>query len=362
VAVASGDTVATIETNALAALALQTDLPVTVAADAGTGVDFVAQCKGTIGNQIMLGVCLQAGEHVPAGLTVTVTPMASGATDPSYSGAITAMSEDQYNTVAIGLCSATAVGLFVTELESRWGPMRQIEGQSFAAFYDTRANLTTLGNGFNSFAFTLVGAEKSATLPLPWELAAATAGRSAAQAQVDPSRALTGISYTGYSAAARGAGFTRSQRDILLSDGVSTILAGSDGRALIERLVTTWQTNAQNIPDTSYQDLTTVRLLAALRFSLRARIASRFARFKLMDDGNVVPPGQPIVTPSTIRAECLALFQDWQDLGWVENLAQFKAELLVERDQSDPNRVNIILPPDLVNNLLVTAAQFAFKR
>lgn len=362
VAVVKGDTAATLETNALAAMALQNDLPVTVAGDSGTGLDFTAVNKGTIGNQIFLGVCQLPGEHVPAGFTVTVTAMASGATDPSYSSAVAALVEDQYNTIALGLCSATPTGLFVTELESRWGPMRAIEGQAFAAKYDTRANLTTLGNSFNSLSLTVVGAEASALLPLPWELAAATAALSAQRAQVDPARALTGAIYPGFSAAKRGTGFTRAERDILLSDGISTVKAASDGRLLSERLVTTWQTNAQSIPDTSYQDLTTVRLLAALRYSLRARISSRFGQFKLMDDGNVIPPGQAIVTPSTIRGEVIALFQDWQDLGWVENLNQFKAELLVQRNQSDPNRIDMILPPDLINNLLVTAAQFAFKR
>jgi phage tail sheath gpL-like len=88
---------------------------------------------------------------VPGGLTVTVTAMSGGATDPSYTAAITAMAEDQYHTVVSGLCTSTVVGAFVTELESRWGPMRQIEGVLFAAFADTRANLTTLGNSFNSW-------------------------------------------------------------------------------------------------------------------------------------------------------------------------------------------------------------------
>lgn len=363
VAVASGDTAATLETNALAAFALVTnDLPVTVAADAASGVDFTATAKGTVGNQIQIGLCLLPGERVPAGITPTITAMASGATDPSYSGVITAMSDDQYATIACGLASATALGLFVTELESRWGPMRQIEGQAFAAFYDTRANLTTLGNSFNSFALTLVGAEKSALLPLPWELAAQVAARSALQAQVDPSRALTGLSFAGFSAAPRGSRYTRAERDILLSDGVSTVYAGSDGRLLIERLITTWQTNAQSLPDKSYFDLTTVRLLAALRYSLRSRMSSKFARFKLCNDGVAIPAGQPIVNPSILRGEMIILFQDWQDLGWVEGLEQFKTELVVERNVSDPNRVDMLLPPDLINNLLVTAAKISFKR
>lgn len=364
VPVANGDSAATIETSALAQFALADNgIPVTVAANAGTGVDFTATQAGTIGNSIFLGHSLLPGERPPAGVVPTVTAMSSGATDPSYAGVITAMAEDQYHTIASGLASSTVLGLFITELESRWGPMRAIEGQVFAAAYDTRANLTTLGNTFNSFSCTLVGAEKSALLPCPWELAAQTAALSALQAQTDPSRALTGLSFSGFSAAPRGARFTRAERDILLSDGVSTVYANpQDGKLRIERLITTWQTNAQSLPDKSYFDLTTVRLLAALRFSVRARISSKFARYKLTDDTTPIPAGQPIVNPAIIKAEMIVLFQEWQDLGWVEGLDQFKSELVVERNQSDPNRVDMILPPDLINNLLVTAAKISFKR
>lgn len=371
VPVVNGDTAATLETSALAAFAAYTDesgpsLPVTVAANAGTGVDLTAVQHGTMGNQIMLGVALRPGERIPAGVTVTTTAMASGATDPSFAGAITAMGEDQYNTIVSGNSGDTVLDLFEAELESRWGPMRQIEGQVFAALYASRANLTTAGNARNSFSSSLIGAELSALLPLPWELAAAVAARDAVQAQVDPARALTHLSLPGFSAAPRGTRFTRAERDILLSDGVSTVMAASDGRLLIERMVTTWQTNAASLPDTSYQDLTTVRLLAALRFATRARISSKFGRSKLVSDNTVIPAGQPMVNPRIIRSELLALFLDFMELGWTENFAQYKAELLVERDidsgGTDPNRVNALTPPDLVNNLLVTAVKMSFKR
>lgn len=360
VAVTSGMTVASLETAALAAFALEPDLPVTVAANASTGLDFTAVNKGTNGNQIFLGVCLLPGERVPAGITVTVTPMASGATDPSHATLVTAMGEDQYHTVSIGSVDATEIARYVTEFESRWG-LRQIEGHLFAAKYETQANLTTFGNTFNSANLTVVGAEKSALLPAPWELAAQTAAVSAVQAQVDPSRAFTGVSYSGFSAAPRGSRFTRAERDTLLSDGISTVHAGSDGRLRVERLITTYQTNALSLPDTSLMDLYTVRTLAALRESLRNRISTKFANFKLVDDGSEIS-GQPMVSPSIMKGEILTWFLDCQQLGWVENFEQFKDELAVERDENDPNRVNAILPPDIVNAFLVGAFQLQFRR
>jgi phage tail sheath gpL-like len=360
VAVATGDTAATIETNALDALALTDDLPVTVAADSGTGVDLTARQKGTAGNQIMLGVALGDGERVPAGITVTVTAMASGATDPAHSAAVTAMGEDPYATVVMGLVDSTETGAMVTELESRFGAMRAIEGSLFAAKYDTRANLTSLGNGYNSAMFCLIGAEKSALLPLPWELAARVAAMDAMQAQTDPGRATGGQKIPGVRGAHRGSRFTRAQRDTLLSDGITTVVTTRDGALTLERLITTYQTNALSVPDTKLRDQQRIRLFDACRYSTRVRLGTKFARFKLVADGASIPIGQPMTNPKGVKAEVCALASEWEKAGWIQDLKTFVAECYVEIDGSDTNRVNIILPPNFVDMLLVAAAKISF--
>lgn len=359
VAVAIGDTATVLETNALAAFGQVADLPVAVAGNTGTGLDFTAKAKGTQGNDIRLGVSLSAGERVPAGIVVTVTQMASGATDVDYAAMVTAMADDQYNTIVLGNNLDANLELIATELDSRWGPTRQNEGFAFVGANDTQANLTTAGNGLNSPFVIFCGFENSALMLTPWENAARAAAESAKQAQVDPSRPLTGLPLNS-PAAARGSRFTFAEQNTLLSDGVSTFQADSAGNLQIQRLITTYQTNALSLTDVALRDLPVVRTLAAMRYSLRARITSKFARFKLADNGNEVP-GQPIATPHLIEGEILALFKDWQALGWVENYDQFKAELYVERDQTDQNRVNAILPPDMVNSFLVAAMQIGFR-
>jgi hypothetical protein len=47
--------------------------------------------------------------------------------------------------------------------------------------------------------------------------------------------------------------------------------------------------------------------------------------------------------------------------GLVENLVQFKAHLIVERDPNDPNRVNVLYPPDLINQLRIFAVLAQFR-
>ena len=70
-----------------------------------------------------------------------------------------------------------------------------------------------------------------------------------------------------------------------------------------------------------------------------------------MDDGNPIPAGQAVMTPKLGRTEAVAAFMDWQELALVENLDQFKADLVVERNSRDVNRMDMLMPPDLVNQL-----------
>ncbi|RAI33257.1 phage tail sheath C-terminal domain-containing protein, partial [Rhodoplanes roseus] len=49
--------------------------------------------------------------------------------------------------------------------------------------------------------------------------------------------------------------------------------------------------------------------------------------------------------------------------GLVENAKAFKNHLIVERDSNQPNRLNVLWPPDLINQLRVfaTLAQFRLQ-
>ena len=47
--------------------------------------------------------------------------------------------------------------------------------------------------------------------------------------------------------------------------------------------------------------------------------------------------------------------------GLVENYSAFEQNLLVERDVNDPNRVNVLYPPDLINQLRIFAVLAQFR-
>jgi phage tail sheath gpL-like len=50
-----------------------------------------------------------------------------------------------------------------------------------------------------------------------------------------------------------------------------------------------------------------------------------------------------------------------EEKGLVENFDDFKANLVVERNATDANRLDFSLPPNLINGLQRTAAQIQFR-
>ena len=98
-----------------------------------------------------------------------------------------------------------------------------------------------------------------------------------------------------------------------------------------------------------------------LRFTFRNRILARYPRHKLANDGTRFGAGQKIITPKLGKAEAVAWFREMEELGLVENFDQFKTDLVVERPSTDPNRLNFLLPPDLINQFVVGAASIQFR-
>ena len=67
------------------------------------------------------------------------------------------------------------------------------------------------------------------------------------------------------------------------------------------------------------------------------------------------------MTPKTIKAEAIAWYREMEEIGLVENADLFKEYLIVEINAGNPNRLDIYLPPDLMNQFLTMGAQIGFR-
>jgi phage tail sheath gpL-like len=238
--------------------------------------------------------------------------------------------------------------------------MINLQGHGYTTVRGTAASCTTLGNTRNSPYNTIMGVYNSPTDPAEW--AAALGAVPAFNLNQDPARPLHFLKLKNVLAPPLTDRFTRSERDVLLYDGIATYVIDSGGSVLIERCVTTYQKNALGIADPSYLDVETMATLGEIRDQYLIRMSNRFIipRFKLADSGYPVQPGTYVATPATVKQEIIALFTLLRDEGLIENLDDFIANLVVERDASDKNRINALLPPDLINQFRLLSSQIQF--
>jgi phage tail sheath gpL-like len=321
-------------------------------------VTCTARNAGTCGNSIDIRTNYQAGDVLPGGVTVAIAQSVTGATDPTIADVLAVIGDTWFNRFAFGWRNSTTLSAIDTELEARWGPLRPIDGRAFFGMRDTHANAVTAGSALNSKHTLIVPRYKPASAE--WEYAAALAAATALSAQQDPARPHQTTPLVGIAGPQPIDDFDFTERNILLDNGLTTVYLDG-GVERIGRAVTTYQRAPSGADDTSYLDLTTLDTLSLLRYSIRNRLLLKYPKHKLARDGTRYDAGQAIVTPAAIRGEVLSWFRELEGQGLVEDFEQFKRDLIVEIDATNPNRVNILVPSNLINGLIVRAIKLEFR-
>lgn len=369
VAVASGDTATAIAANINAAINAATDLPVTSSVAAGV-VTLTCRWKGPTGNDITILDSfrgLSGGQSLPAGVAIAYSGsglLSGGTTNPTLTaGVIAAMGDDEYDYVIHPYTDAASLDAFLAEYgdtAGRWSWSRQVYGHGYTALRGTLSALTTAGGLRNDPHHTIAGIDVDCPNP-SWEYAAAYGAANAVCINADPGRPTQTTPLNGILCPRAGKRFLLNERQSLLNYGIATSNYGKDGVVRVERAITTYQKNSQGQADTSYLDSETLHQLAEVTRRLRSRITNKYPRHKLANDGTRFGAGQAIVTPSVVKGELIAEYSDMELVGLVENAALFKKYLIVERDTNNPKRINVLFPPDLVDQLRVFAVLNQFR-
>ena len=360
VAVSLASTPATLAT-ALAA-AINADAKCVVEAEVdGTDtalVNITCKTKGAFGNEIKLSDSYYSGEAIPAGLTLTYIQMAGGATNPDVDDVWPVIGDDQFILVVSPFMDAENLGKIETQLATRFGPTKMNDGYHIGCVRGTVGDLTTVGQSYNSQFNLIMGVAGPSN---PWKWASSIVAQIALSASIDPARPFQTLVLSGIMAPKESERFTLEERNILLENGISTYFVDAGGKVNIEVIVTTYKENSFGSADESYKYLNTPLTLSYLRYDLKATITSKFPRHKLVKNGTRLNPGQAAVSPNDIKGELIAKYREWEGKGLVENFDLFKENLIVEINGDNPNRVDVLLPPDLVNQLVVFAAKVQFR-
>lgn len=375
IAVVSGDSATTIAlaikaalgVDEAAALVLKSQFPVTANNVAGV-MTFTARNKGPVGNRIDLRVNYlgsAGGEALPAGVIATFVAMSAGATNPGLSTMIAAMGDKRFSYIAQPWTDATSLDAWKAEhgdtASGRWGYVRQLYGSVFSADVDTYGNLsvTVLAAALKNDPHMFIMGVEACPTP-PYEIAGAYAARAAASGRSDRSMHLNNLELIGVLAPAVVDQFSYSEREVLLGVGITTPAVTGFGSVLIQRAVSTYTKNAGGAADAAYRDFATCENIDQCLTELRSYFTGKYGRCKLVNDGAGVG-GPGICTPNTVRGDFIAIYKGWTRLGYVEDVATFKKLLIVERDAVDPNRLNVLFPPDLANGLHVLAVLNEFR-
>jgi phage tail sheath gpL-like len=378
--VAAGDPPGEVATDVAVAINADPGMPViaTQATSGATTVLLTAKWKGVEGNEIDIRAAyggLLAAEEIPIGLGITFPAnnrLAGGTGSPDLTTAIFNLGDEIYEYVATGYGDSTSIAKLIAEYgfadTGRWGWMRQLYGHVFGGRKgavpgtDNKgySDLIAYGPNNNSGVISIMGVEYNSPTP-SWCWAASYAAKAARALLNDPARPLQTLVLEGCLPAPKHQRFTKTDCNNLSGVGIATQGVNGDGIPAVLRESTTYQKNLYGQGDDAYELIPTLATLSALFRSQRHAITSKFPRHKLADDGTRFGAGQAIVTPKTIKAELIAQYRADEFLGRVENAVAFKKNLIVERDPTDPNRVNVLYPPDLVNQLRIFAVLAQFR-
>ena len=355
----AGDTTATSAT-ALAA-AINADPQCVVTASAATNVvTLTAKNKGVEGNNIDLYVSPAFGDILPAGMAITVTAMATGATNPSIATSLTAITGVWYTDIAMAWTDATNIGLLSAELTRRYSAMTVRDAHAYIAIVGTYSQTVTAIAAMNSRFISPLPAKIFPSVP--WAVTASMMGVAADRLTSDPARPLRGIVLPNLIGTRPIDRWTETEQELLLENGGSTFIVTSTGQMVLTRVVTSYLTNAAGVADPAFHEIQEAKVATRIRYDWRTYFALTYPSNKLADDKSLAAESDPsIVTIGRIRGSWAARMQVWARAGWVENEVAMARTAVFERNASNRNRVDCSTPYQRVGMMNVLAQQLLFQ-
>ena len=333
-AVNTGETAATVADRLKTAITAA-DVTVT-ASGSGAAVTLTAKHKGEIGNES--GLTVSTGN---TGLTYQANAFTGGAKNADIATALSKVAGKHYHIICSPFsddANAKALSNHIANVSNA------IEQRGCIGVLGMSATLST--------ATTATGKINDGRITCAWYKGAVepngiiAAGYAAVLAfEEDPAKPLNTLEIKGLAVTPDAQWPLFAECNNALYNGL-TPLTVVNNRVQIMRAVSTYTKSANNTDDPALLDITTIRTLDYVRRSVKERIALRFPRDKLSD--RLLPK---------VKSEILDVLIKLDQAEIIENAEANKGKLVVARAQNDPNRVNAIIPADVVNGLHVFAGR-----
>ncbi|MGC6061350.1 phage tail sheath subtilisin-like domain-containing protein [Enterobacter kobei] len=336
--VAVGDTPETLIPALVAAMSKKTGLLVHGVYDTENKLlTFAALSKGEWGNGITLSATTTA-----TGLTLTVTPMAGGEMDPDIQPALDAVFAAGHNIIICPFSSDAALAALSEHLTSTGHAMEQRGAVGCAGWTGSLGTGVTLATNVNDGRISIPWYRGSVRLPA---ILAAAYGAVMAGVE-DPARPLNTLPLNGMDVVAMNQREGRNEQENALHNGLTPIEVGPGNTVQIVRAVSTYTVNPQDVEDVSLLDITSIRTLDYTRKACRERISLRFPNEK-----------NTARIRDKVKSELYDVLLRLDAAEILENVAANKDRLIVQQSGTDVNRVDAVIPADVVNGLHVFAGR-----
>lgn len=305
--------------------------------DAAKQLALAARTKGEWGNGITLFSSTTA-----SGLTLTPTPMTNGEMDPDIQPALDAVFAAGHNILICPFSTDAALSALKLHLDKTGSALEQRGAVGCAGWVGSLGAGTTLAGNVNNGRVSVPWYRGSVKLPA---ILAAIYGAVMA-GEEDPARPLNALPLTGMDVVEMSQRESRNEQENALHNGLTPVEVGPGNTVQIVRAVSTYTLNAQGVEDVSLLDITSIRTLDYTRKACRERISLRFPREKLSTR-----------TPPKVKSELYDVLLKLEDAEILENVSANKDKLLVRKNGKDPNRLDCVVPADVVNGLHVFAGR-----
>lgn len=246
-------------------------------------------------------------------------------------------------------------------LKTRWASTSQLDGLLLETINKEDSNDKIFKNNLENINCEAIIPLNYANSVTPSYLINAAAGsKIALHSSINPSTPLQYIELVGVKPPFQSNRMDFETRNFLISKGVGSITTIGN-TPTIERVVTSYKRNEAGIPDDSYQSVETMLILSYIRADFNQYFWSKYHRHNLAENENNLNPSLNILTPNLAKCEVIACFIKWESDGLVQGLDDFVDNLIIELNKGNKRRLDIMMSPTLIKQLLQVAVKIKFK-
>lgn len=351
--VASGDAVADIIDAMVVAVNAVVEMPV-VAADGTTVLNLTSKWKGASANDIYVEMV-----GTSTSVSFAVVQPASGATNPDVQGAL-----DQIGTVwetmllnCMESTDTTTLGLFSTFGEGRWGALVRKPCVAFCGTGEATVATAIAVPDARPTDRTNCQIAAPGSNDLPLTIAARALARIAVVANSNPPVDYGSRDMSGITPGTDAQQWTYPQRDQAVKGGSSTTVV-KDSVVNIGDVITMYHPSGDPTP--AYRYVVDLVKLQNIIFNL-----DLIFNTAAWDGAPLIPDDQPTSNrsakkPKMAVAACAAMVDNLGLAAIISDPETAKAGIQAEIDESNPKRLNVLVPVQLSGNTNIKSIDLEF--